>query len=310
MSSGMGLVHMAISMNRFLRSLGLCLFVAMLGNSAPGLDPHKSATQFAHTAWTARDGITGPVRAIAQTPDGYLWLGTDAGLYQFDGLRFVLWQPAFGEQLLSSAVLSLCAARDGSLWIGSASGGISQLRHGRLKNYSSEEGAPNGGIQSIVEDGSGVIWAGGTYGFGKFENGQWRRVGEDLGYRAPGIQTLLVDHRGNLWVATDGLNFGLSKDSVWRNTMLTVAPNAKRFAGTGEAVGAVWNMAEARAKRIGGQFRVLNRASAGTEVELGVPSRVAFESQASGGAAECFFRLYPGKRKKHKSQAESERSHE
>src|SRR6266481_1103137 len=236
---------MATSINRFLRSISLCLCAAMLGSSAPGLDPHKSPTQFAHTAWTARDGITGPVRAIAQTPDGYLWLATDAGLYRFDGLRFLLWQPGFGERLPGPSALSLCAARDGSLWIGFGSGGISQLSHGRLKNYSPAEGAPNGGILSIVEDRNGAIWAGGTYGFGKFENGKWRGVGEDLGYPAPGLQALLVDHRGNLWVATDGLNFGLSKDSVRRNTILTLAPNAKRFAGTGEAVGAVWTMAEA-----------------------------------------------------------------
>jgi len=236
---------MATRMNLCLRSVGICLCAALLGSSAQGLDPHKSATQFAHTVWTARDGITGPVRAIAQTPDGYLWLGTDAGLYRFDGIRFVLWQPGFGERLPGPSALSLCAARDGSLWIGFASGGISRLSHGRLKNYSPAEGAPSGGILSIVEDRNGAMWAGGTYGFGKFENGKWSQVGEDLGYPAPGLQTLLVDHRGNLWVVTDGHNFGLSKDSVRRNTILTLAPNANRFASTGEAVGQVLSMAEA-----------------------------------------------------------------
>ncbi|HET6842355.1 MAG TPA: response regulator [Candidatus Angelobacter sp.] len=232
-------------MNRFLRSVGVCFCIALLSSAAPGLDPHKSATQFTHTSWTAKDGI-GSVQAIAQTPDGYLWLGTDAGLYRFDGLRFVAWQSSAGESLLSPAILSLYTARDGSLWIGYRSGGgISQLSHGRLRNYSPEAGAPTGAIQSIVEDKNGVIWAGGPYSFGKFENNQWRRVGEDLGYPAPGIQKLLVDHGGNLWVTTDGHNFGLSKDSIRRNTILTLAPNAKRFAGTGEAVGAAYSMAEA-----------------------------------------------------------------
>jgi signal transduction histidine kinase/ligand-binding sensor domain-containing protein len=219
--------------------------MALLEGLALGLDPHKLASQFTHTSWSAKDGIPGPVRAIAQTSDGYLWLGTEAGLYRFDGLRFVPWEPSFGEQFLSSVIKSLYAASDGSLWIGFGSGGISQLHHGRLKNYSPTEGAPSGGVLSIVEDGSGAIWAGGAYGFGKFENGEWRRVGEDLGYSAPGIQAMVVDHRGSLWVATDGLNFGLSKNSVRRNTILTLTPNAKRFAGTGEAVGAVWSMAEA-----------------------------------------------------------------
>ena len=38
--------------------------------------------------------IPGPVRAIAQTPDGYLWLATNTGLFRFDGIRFVLWDPS------------------------------------------------------------------------------------------------------------------------------------------------------------------------------------------------------------------------
>ncbi|HEV2987576.1 MAG TPA: two-component regulator propeller domain-containing protein [Candidatus Angelobacter sp.] len=236
---------MATRMNLFLRSVGVCMCVALLDRSASGLDPHKLASQHTHTSWSAKDGIPGPVRAIAQTPDGYLWLGTEAGLYRFDGIHFLSWESSFGEQLLSSTVWALHVARDGSLWIGFASGGISQLRQGRLRNYSPAEGVPSGGIASIVEDGNGDIWAGGAYGFGKLEGGQWRRVGADVGYPAPGIQALLVDHRGSLWVATDGLNFGLSKDLVRRNTILTLAPGAKRFAATGLAVGEVWSMAEA-----------------------------------------------------------------
>jgi len=63
-----------------------------------------------------------------------------------------------------------------------------------------------------------------------------------------------------------------------------------------------------RAERIGGKLRILTRASAGTEVELVVPSRAAFESQSSDGAAKWFSRLYPVRRKKDESQAGSERN--
>src|SRR5579859_1661314 len=241
---------MATSMNFLLRAVSFCLCAILLGSSVSGLDSRKTASQFTHTSWSAKDGIPGPVRAIAQTLDGYLWLGTEAGLYRYNGLHFVLWQPDSGEHLLNAAVLSLLTTRDGSLWIGYRSGGISQLSHGRLKNYSPAEGAPKGGILSIVEDSNGAIWAGGAYGFGKFVNGKWSRVEDELGYPAPGVQRLLVDHRGNLWAATDGLNFGLSKDSVRRNTILTLAPNAKHFAGTGKAVGAVWSIAESPSQEV------------------------------------------------------------
>src|SRR5712664_3505694 len=126
------------SPSRTRRRAGLACLTLTFALAAPvhALDPQKSITQFTHTAWSAKEGIPGPVRAIAQTPDGYLWLGTEAGLYRFDGLHFVPWEPSFGEQLPRSFVLSLSTARDGSLWIGFSSGGISQLRNGRLRNYS------------------------------------------------------------------------------------------------------------------------------------------------------------------------------
>jgi signal transduction histidine kinase/ligand-binding sensor domain-containing protein len=217
----------------------------MLAIPAKALDPQKLISQFTHTSWTAKDGVPGPVRAIAQTPDGYLWLGTEAGLYRFDGLHFVAWEPTFGEQILGSSVWSLCTSRDGSLWIGFSSGRISQLRNGHLKNYSHADGMPDGGILSIVEDGNGSIWAGGQYGLTKLDSGRWRQVGAESGYPAPGAQVLFVDRRGTLWVATDGLSFGLSKDPVRRNTILSLAPNAKSFVATRESVGQVWMMAEA-----------------------------------------------------------------
>jgi signal transduction histidine kinase/ligand-binding sensor domain-containing protein len=227
----------------------LCAFLTMIGMvlaiPAKALDPQKLIRQFTHTSWTSREGVPGPVRAIAQTPDGYLWLGTEAGLYRFDGLHFVAWEPSSGEQILGSAVWSLCTSRDGSLWIGFSSGGISQLRNGHLKNYSRADGVPEGGILSIVEDGNGSIWAGGQYGLTRLDSGSWRQVGAESGYPAPGAQVLFVDRRGTVWVATDGLDFGLSKDPVRRNTILSLAPNAKGFVATRESVGQVWMMAEA-----------------------------------------------------------------
>ena len=65
---------------------------------AIALDPSLDISQYAHTAWTVREGFAkGPIHSIAQTPDGYLWLGTESGLLRFDGVRAVPWQPPAGE---------------------------------------------------------------------------------------------------------------------------------------------------------------------------------------------------------------------
>src|SRR5580693_8068718 len=100
---------------------------------AYALDPSLSVSQYAHTAWKVREGFTqGTIRTIAQTPDGYIWLGTGFGLFRFDGVRAEHWQPPLsGEQLPNDFILCLHVARDGTLWIGTYEGLVS-WRDGRL----------------------------------------------------------------------------------------------------------------------------------------------------------------------------------
>ena len=70
-----------------------------------------------------------------QTHDGYMWIGTSAGLVRFDGVRFVPWTPGDGGPWFSSnSVCSLLGGSDGSLWIGTGSN-LARLKDGRLFNY-------------------------------------------------------------------------------------------------------------------------------------------------------------------------------
>lgn len=216
----------------------------MTARPANALDPHKLISQYSHSSWTAKDGIPGAIRAVVQTPDGYLWLGTQAGLYRFDGLRSV----PLADELSDApraAVTSLCVARDGSLWISFGSGVITRLHHGRVTNFEPGEGLPNAGMRSIAQDSSGTLWAAGPYGFCRFDGRAWRRVGAEHGYEARGAQTILVDHHGTLWVVTDGFNFQLGHDSSRENTILALDVGARRFRPTKQAVGMVWSMVEA-----------------------------------------------------------------
>jgi ligand-binding sensor domain-containing protein len=94
-------------------------------NRVWAVDPSRHISQYGHTAWRIQDGVlSGAALAVTQTTDGYLWIGTRAGLVRFDGVRFVPWASPDGTQLPSSEVSSLLGARDGSLWIG-MEGGLS-----------------------------------------------------------------------------------------------------------------------------------------------------------------------------------------
>src|SRR5260370_8147396 len=88
---------------------------------ARALNPSLDINQYAHTAWTVRDGFfKGSVGSIAQTLDGYLWLGTESGLLRFDGVRTVPWHPSPGEHLPGGSIRTLLAAPDRRLWIGTS----------------------------------------------------------------------------------------------------------------------------------------------------------------------------------------------
>src|SRR5215469_17328070 len=103
-----------------------------------GLDPSLEVSQYAHTAWTVRDGFSlGNIYAIAQTADGYLWLGSEFGLFRFDGVHAVQWQPPAGQQLPDRNINSLLVTRDGTLWIGTF-GGLASLSRGKLSRPPAE----------------------------------------------------------------------------------------------------------------------------------------------------------------------------
>lgn len=100
-------------------------FLACCG-IASALNPSLDISQYAHTAWTVRDGFfKGGVSSIAQTADGYLWLGTESGVLRFDGVRTVPWHPRGDNHVTLGNYPLLLGTRDGTLWIGTWPGLIS-----------------------------------------------------------------------------------------------------------------------------------------------------------------------------------------
>src|SRR6266566_5415378 len=133
----------------------LCtLSVLFAASSVRAVDPSRHISQYSHTAWRIQDGVfSGSPNAISQTADGYLWIGTEAGLLRFDGVRFVSWTPPDGKHLPSSDITSLLGARDGSLWIG-MEGGLSHWDNRSLTTYLIRPER----INSIIEDHTGAVW--------------------------------------------------------------------------------------------------------------------------------------------------------
>src|ERR1700760_1446334 len=115
--------------------MGRALVLLMYCTCAFALNPDLDVSQYAHTSWKIRAGFTrGAIDSIAQTPDGYLWLGTEFGLVRFDGVRAVAWQPPAGQTLPSSFISNLLVAHDGTLWIGTFKG-LASWKGGTLTQH-------------------------------------------------------------------------------------------------------------------------------------------------------------------------------
>jgi ligand-binding sensor domain-containing protein/signal transduction histidine kinase len=187
------------------RGVIILAFVALiLCSSALALSPDRRISQYAHTAWRIQDGFfSGTPQTITQTADGYLWIGTEAGLVRFDGIQFVPWAPPNGEALPSSRIHALLGARDGTLWIGTARG-LARWSKGELFNFPGEPAF----VEAIVEDSEGTIWM--TRSQVRDAAGSLCEVaGNALRCHGPadGIpfayaQPLFSDPHGNLWIGS------------------------------------------------------------------------------------------------------------
>src|SRR5687767_11987827 len=103
----------------------LAAMLLVLSSAAHAVRPAQQLGQYAHTSWTSRDEYSlGAVFAMAQTPDGYLWLASQRGVVRFDGEKFTPWQPPAGKRL-PNLPYSLLVSRNGTLWVGTFSGLVS-----------------------------------------------------------------------------------------------------------------------------------------------------------------------------------------
>jgi signal transduction histidine kinase/ligand-binding sensor domain-containing protein len=180
------------------------LFLVVLFTGArPGaaLPPNLSLSQIQHTAWTAKQGAPADIWALAQSPDGFLLLGTGSGLYRFDGVTFERVIPSNRSELGFRDITALLALPSGELWIGYYAGGVSELKNGVLTSYGRLEGVPSGWITSFARESDGTLWVAAREGLGRFSAGHWETVSSEWNFRAYGAHWVLLDHQGTLWVA-------------------------------------------------------------------------------------------------------------
>lgn len=184
------------------RGCWLCPLLLLLCIPSHAIDRDRHLDQLDHTSWSYTEGAPGEVHALAQTSDGYLWLGTASGLFRFDGIRFQSFKAQSGQTSPQRNVVSLFAVPDGGLWVGYSYGGISFIKNGMVTDYGEEQGLPSRAVVAFARDRQGAIWiAAGKDGLARLDGSRWRKIGTDWGF-AGQAYAVSVDHAGTVWVGT------------------------------------------------------------------------------------------------------------
>ena len=178
-------------------ALGL-LCLAGPVQSAHALDPHKALTQYVHSVWRTDDGLPqNSVTKILQTRDGFLWVGTQAGLARFDGVRFTKFDHTNTPLFHGDYITDLAEDRQGTLWIATWSDGVFTYRNGRFARVAGI--GPRAGMRLAI-DADDSVWVGGQDGLTHLKGGVViRRYTTKDGLRSNEIRGLIVDRDRSVW---------------------------------------------------------------------------------------------------------------
>jgi signal transduction histidine kinase/ligand-binding sensor domain-containing protein len=139
---------------RFARKACVAALLLYCAVAAAALEPSISLANYSRQAWTIENGLPqNTVQALAQTQDGFLWLGTEAGLVRFDGVEF---ETNAVPSLPGNDIRALFAARDGALWIGTNQG-LVRWKDGRGRVFTAQDGLPGNSVLTLGEAENGQI---------------------------------------------------------------------------------------------------------------------------------------------------------
>lgn len=244
------------------RVLRNCLLIFLLVVSVSALDRNRAINQFHHTAWVAKDGAPSQISALAQTTDGYLWIGSALGLFRFDGVQFEQYSPPDGTTLPSRNIYALSATPDGGLWISFRPSGLGFLKDGQIKIFTRPEELPKSQVYSFARTADDRIWAGTHDGLYFFNGAGWTEVGAEWNFTPNRVRHLLTDKDGTLWVSTDKFLAFLPPGA--KNFQLTAEKNiALRLAQAND--GRLWQVGYLKSLA---WVKTVNVTAADTEVKI------------------------------------------
>jgi ligand-binding sensor domain-containing protein/signal transduction histidine kinase len=158
---------------------------------------------FSFQSWQREQGLQqSSIQALAQTRDGYLWLGCKDGVVRFDGLRFVVMGSEQG--LTNAPVQKLFGDHQGALWIGDADGGLTRWQNNEATMFTTRDGLPSGVVTALADDNHGRVWIGTDAGLVLRQNGRLSPLPAAEQFKGQPITALFKDRQGIMWMGVKG----------------------------------------------------------------------------------------------------------
>ncbi|WP_249929036.1 sensor histidine kinase [Ectopseudomonas oleovorans] len=179
-------------------SVVLALLCLVLFSAAAQADRSGLEQQLEHRRWTLNDNSPSQIGALAETHDGYLWLGTHDSLYRFDGFEFTSYRTPDGHDL---GIVSSLLASDAGLWVGLRNGGVYLITS--EKEQPSRFDLGSGVIYALARTADGSVWAAANDGLLRYDGKGWQRLGSAEGFLGNNAYSVLVDRGDRLWVADE-----------------------------------------------------------------------------------------------------------
>lgn len=181
--------------------------VAPNGEWSDWCNLERTVLQYSSRSWTSDDGLPhNQVQAIAQTRDGYLWVGTRDGLARFDGMEFTSFGPRNTPEMKNRFIAALCVDRVGSLWIGTYEG-VVRLKDGQFAEVGRGEGLTRMHITAMRSARDGAVWIGTTTGVVRYQDGAFATLSRSNGLSSDLVTSIAEDRDGAIWIGTgEGLS--------------------------------------------------------------------------------------------------------
>jgi signal transduction histidine kinase/ligand-binding sensor domain-containing protein/CheY-like chemotaxis protein len=215
----------------------------LLGISYPyktlALNPQKSMSQYAIDVWQEKEGLPQiTVNVILQTKDSYLLIGTNEGLYRFDGVKFSLIKD---NEFNQNEVYALVQDLEGGVWIGYR-GGLARLKDKKIKIYNNKDGFHQNTVKALQIDKEGSIWIGSYANLTQFINGKFIDHKNDKGEKITYVKTLYCDNEGYMWFGGDHGLFQYKNGKIIKfNVIDKKGKEARNYTYiSGDSNGTVW----------------------------------------------------------------------